>query len=184
MEDHQIIGLYWARDERAICESANKYGGFCRRISYNILHSGDDADECVNDTWLHAWTAMPPERPNLLSAFLGRIVRNLSLSRWREKHAAKRTGGAQVLLDELADCLPGGIETESEFEARETAHSIDRWLDAQTEDDRALFVRRYWYGENIADLAEAAGLPVQRLTKRMFNLRRSLRKYLEQEGVL
>ncbi|MBQ8584954.1 MAG: sigma-70 family RNA polymerase sigma factor, partial [Butyricicoccus sp.] len=166
MEDLQIITLYWARDERAISESANKYGGFCHRISYNILHSGDDAEECVNDTWLHAWNAMPPERPSLLSAFLGRIVRNLSISRWREKHAATRSGGAQLLLDELAECLPGGTETEAAFEARETARVIDRWLDAQKPDDRAFFVRRYWHGESVADLADEAGLTAQSLTKR------------------
>ena len=184
MEDLQIITLYWARDERAIRESADKYGGFCHRISYNILQNGNDAEECVNDTWLHAWNSMPPERPSLLSAFLGRIVRNLSISRWREKHAAKRSGGAQVLLDELAECLPGGTETETVVEARETARIIDRWLDQQNSDDRAFFVRRYWHGESIADLAGEAGLTAQRLTKRLFNLRRSLRKYLEQEGVL
>ena len=184
MEDLQIITLYWARDERAIRESADKYGGFCHRISYNILRNGGDAEECVNDTWLHAWNSMPPERPSLLSAFLGRIVRNLSISRWRETHAAKRSGGAQLLLDELAECLPGGTETEAAFDARETARIIDRWLDAQTADDRALLIRRYWHGESITDLADEAGLTAQRLTKRMFNLRRSLRRYLEQEGVL
>lgn len=184
MEDLQIIALYWARDERAIRESAEKYGGFCHRISYNILQNGNDAEECVNDTWLHAWNAMPPERPSLLSAFLGRIVRNLSLSRWREKHAAKRSGGAQLLLDELAECLPGGIETEAAVEARETARIIDRWLDAQSADDRTFFVRRYWHGDSLAELAGEAGWPTQRLTKRMFHLRRSLRQYLEQEGVL
>ncbi|MBR3866641.1 MAG: RNA polymerase sigma factor [Butyricicoccus sp.] len=184
MEDLQIIALYWARDERAIVESADKYGGLCHRISYNILHSGDDAEECVNDTWLHAWNAMPPERPSLLSAFFGRIVRNLSISRWRERHAAKRSGGVQLLLDELADCLPGGTETEAAFEARETARVIDRWLDAQNADDRTFFVRRYWHGESIADLAGEAGWTARRLTKRMFTLRRSPRQYLEREGVL
>ncbi|MGN0994382.1 MAG: RNA polymerase sigma factor [Butyricicoccus sp.] len=184
MEDLQIISLYWARDERAIHESSVKYGAFCRRISFNILHSGDDADECVNDTWLHAWNAMPPERPSLLSAFLGRITRNLSISRWRAGHAAKRAGGAQLLLDELAECLPGGVETESAFEAREIARVIDRWLDGLSEDDRAFFVRRYWHGESVSDLAAGAELTAQALTKRMFRLRRSLRAYLEQEGVL
>ena len=111
----------------------------------------------------------------IFSAFFGRIVRNLSISRWRERHAAKRSGGAQLLLDELADCLPGGTETEAAFEARETARVIDRWLDAQNADDRTFFVRRYWHGESIADLAGEAGWTAPRLTKRMFTLRRSLR---------
>ena len=184
MEDLQIIELYWARDERAIGASADKYGGYCRRISFNILRNGGDADECVNDTWLHAWNAMPPERPSLLSAFLGRIVRNLSISRWRAAHAARRDGGAQLLLDELADCLPGGQETESAFEARETARSIDRWLDGLGPNDRALFVRRYWHGDSLTDLAAATGDKPPALAKRMYALRRSLRAHLEQEGVL
>ena len=106
MEDTQIIDLYFARDERAIEETDAKYGRFCLTLAKNILTLPSDAEECVNDTYLHAWNAMPPERPRLLKGWLGRVVRNLSLDRWRHAHAAKRYAGMDVLLSELDDCVP------------------------------------------------------------------------------
>ena len=113
MEDARIVELYWERDEAAIAESSAKYGGYCYQIAFRILALREDAEECVNDTWLHAWNAMPPQRPSILSAFFGKLARNLSLDRWRRNRAAKR-GGSQVelALHELGDCLPapGGPE--------------------------------------------------------------------------
>ena len=107
MEDSAIIDLYWAREERALSETDTKYGGYCRSIAHNILKNREDSEECVSDTWLHAWNAMPPQRPSILSSFLGRITRNLSFDRCRRQNAEKRGGGSLPLaLDELSECVP------------------------------------------------------------------------------
>ena len=109
MEDSAIIDLYWAREERALSETDAKYGGYCRSIAHNILKNREDSEECVSDTWLHAWNAMPPQRPSILSSFLGRITRNLSFDRCRRQNAEKRGGGSLPLaLDELSECVPAG----------------------------------------------------------------------------
>lgn len=120
MEDARIVELYWERDEAAIAESSAKYGGYCYQIAFRILALREDAEECVGDTWLRAWEAMPPSRPGRLDTFLGKITRNLSLDRWRALRAQKRwQGQAELALTELGDCLPasGGVEQEVEAAA-------------------------------------------------------------------
>ena len=120
MEDSAIIDLYWAREERALSETDAKYGGYCRSIAHNILKNREDSEECVSDTWLHAWNAMPPQRPSILSSFLGRITRNLSFDRCRRQNAEKRGGGSLPLaLDELSECVPAPGRVEQALEARE-----------------------------------------------------------------
>ena len=121
MEDQQIIELYWARSEQAIRESETKYGAFCLSIARNILAQEQDAEECVNDTWLRAWNAMPPQRPGSLGAYLARITRNLSIDRWRSRRSQKRGAGMEALVLELEDCVPAVPSAEAEFEAREVA---------------------------------------------------------------
>ena len=182
MEDTQIIDLYFARDERAIAETDGKYGGFCRTLARNILTLRQDAEEVVNDTYLRAWNAMPPERPARLKSWLGRIVRNLSLDRWRHDHASKRYAGLDVLLSELDDCVPGGSDPDRLAEADEMAECISRWLRALPEDDRGLFLRRYWYGDSVKELAARAGTTAPRMTNRLYRLRQRLREELEQGG--
>ena len=144
MEDSRIVELYWDRDETAISESSAKYGGYCYQIAFRILALREDAEECVGDTWLRAWEAMPPSRPGRLDTFLGKITRNLSLDRWRAQRAQKRwQGQAEAALEELGDCLsaPGGVEQETEAAA--LAESLDRFLAALPQEKRVLFVRRY-----------------------------------------
>lgn len=182
MEDAAIIELYWARDEAAIAQTDRKYGPLCRSLSFNILSDREDSEECVNDTWHRAWQTMPPQRPDSLRAYLGRIVRNLSVSRLRQRTAQKRGGGLELMLSELADCVPAPHSPEQEMDARELAAMISRWLRAQTQDDRVLFVRRYWYGEAVNDLARQWGLTPSQTAKRMFKLRQNLKQTLEQEG--
>ena len=126
MEDRAIIELYWARNEQAIAASDEKYGPLCRALSHNILSSWEDAEECVNDTWHRAWNTMPPQRPNSLRAYLAKIVRNLSMDRWRAKWAKKRGKGLEVLLGELDDCVPACPSAEAETEALELSRAIDR----------------------------------------------------------
>lgn len=182
MEDGEIIELYHRRDERAIDQSDRKYGGFCRKLALDLLGVREDAEECVSDTWLAAWDRMPPDWPQSLRAFFGRIVRNLSISRFRRDRARKRYGGMEVLLSELAECIPGG-DVDREVERHIIAETISRWLDGLPKEDRDLFVRRYWYGDQVKTLAAARGERPDRLAGRMRRLRESLRRALEQEGV-
>lgn len=148
MEDETIIDLYFAREERAIAETGKKYGGYCRSIAFNILHSHEDTEECVSDTWLHTWNAIPPTRPGCLRAFLGRITRNLSFTRWEAARAQKRGGGqTELLLSELSDCLPGGERPEAQLDAQAVTLTIEVFLQSQTRENRQLFLRRYYYGE-------------------------------------
>lgn len=183
MEDRQIIELYHARDEAAIGETDRKYGGLCRRIALNILSIWEDAEECVSDTYHAAWNSMPPESPNSLGAFLGRITRNISISRFRSLRAQKRFAGMEVLLSELDDCVPAPQDVGEAIELRELSEHISRWLDSLSADDRALFVRRYWYGDRLQALAKDCGYTASQLAQRMLRLRRGLRTLLESEGV-
>ena len=184
MEDAEIIDLYWQRDQRAIDETHGKYGGFLAGIAWNILRSHSDAEECVNDTWLHAWNAMPPQRPSILSAFFGKLARNLSLDRWRRNRAAKR-GGSQVelALHELGDCLPAPGGPEQALDEKETGRVISQFLRSQPELDRALFIRRYWHLESIAALAQSFHLRESQVKSRLFRTRQRLKAALEQEGI-
>ena len=184
MEDAEIIDLYWRRDQLAIDETHGKYGGFLTGIAWNILRSHGDAEECVNDTWLRAWNAMPPQRPGILSAFFGKLTRNLSLDRWRYNRAAKR-GGPQVetALEELGECLPAPGRPEDHLEERETADLISRFLREQPQLDRVLFLRRYWYLDSVAALAERFSMNENTVKSRLHRTRLRLKEVLLREGV-
>lgn len=183
MDDDRIIELYFRRDETAIAETDRKYGAFCRRVAINILSIREDAEECVNDTYHAAWSKMPPELPQSLRAFLGRITRNLSISRYRANHAQKRYGGMEVLLSELDDCVPSGERVEQTADRHALSALISGWLDTLSAEDRALFVRRYWYGDAVQALARECGCTPNQMAQRMLRLRKSLKAVLEQEGV-
>lgn len=183
MEDVQIVDLYWLRDERAIRETDIKYGGFCHKIAMNILHSFQDSEECVSDAYGRCWDTMPPQRPMSLRAYLGTILRNLSISRYRSSRALKRFGGAEVLLSELNDCIPAPENVQRTLEAAELGDFIGRWLRGLEQEDRALFVRRYWNGDGVKELAGELGVRPNALTKRLLRLRESLRRSLEKEGI-
>ena len=183
MEDQTIIDLYWARDQQAIAATDRKYGGLCRTLSHNIVNDWEDADECVNDTWHRAWTTMPPQRPGSLRAYLSRIVRNLSIDCWRRKSRQKRDAGLEVLLGELEDCLPAVSDPQKLTEEQETARIIGDWLDTLPREDRVLFLRRYWYGDPVAELAAALHWSPNRMAQKLRRLRLALRAVLEKEGI-
>lgn len=183
MEDIEIIDLYWNRNETAVRETDNKYGGFCHSLAMNILSVWEDAEECVSDTYQKAWNYIPPERPHAFRAWLGRIVRNLSINRWHQNRAQKRYNGTDKLLSELADCIPDTNTTDGILEARELSEHINDWLGTLTAMDRALFVRRYWNCEQLQSLAESSGTTPSKLAGRMFRLRKSLQNYLTKKGV-
>jgi len=184
LDDIDIIALYWARDQRAIAESERSYGAYCRRIADHILARREDTEECVNDTWLRSWNAMPPQRPNRLAAFFGKITRNLALDRWRKDRADRRGGGQLPLaLEELGDCVGRRSQIEEELEASETAAAISRFLYAKDKMDRQLFVRRYWYLESIRELEVWSGLRESQIKSRLHRMRRQLGEYLRKEGI-
>ncbi len=184
MEDFQIINLYWNRDEEAVRETAEKYGRLLQHVSYQILSDYEDSEECVNDTYKRAWDSMPPQKPSSLSAYLGRIIRNLSINRWHQKHAKKRDSGAAVLLSELSDCVPAGQTPEEAIEGAMLTEIIGGWLETLSREDRVLFVRRYWYCDNLEKLAKEYLTTANKLAGRLFRMRKKLREVLEKEGVI
>lgn len=183
MEDCDIVALYWARDEQAIGETEKKYGKLCRSIAMNLLGVREDAEECVNDTWMEAWNSMPEQRPTRLQAWLGRVVRNLSISRWRRDHRQKRYAGMDLLLSELDECVPARSDTARTVELNELSRIIDAWLRGLSAEERTLFLRRYWNGEPLEQLAKEQKVPPGTLAQRMYRLRVRLRAKLELEGI-
>lgn len=182
MEDEKIIDLYWDRDQRAIGQTAEKYGAYCHRIAKNILYNKEDCEECVNDTWLKAWNAMPDERPAILSAFLGAITRNLSLDRYRKQHAAKRGNGeVAFIFDELTD-EADKREPVHYIEEQELVEGINRFLGNLPKEHRVMFVRRYWYFDNITQIAERFSCSESKVKTTLFRIRGKLMDYLKKEG--
>ena len=184
MEDNQIVALFWARDEKALTETEQKYGSYCRTIAYNILQSREDSEECVNDTWLRAWNAMPPQRPSILQAFLGKITRNLSLDRYKLGRAAKRGGGqTDVALEELEQCIPAGGNVEEAVALNELSRLLDDFLRTLPERECCIFLRRYWFVDSTADIARRYKMPEGSVKSGLYRTRQKLRDYLEKAGV-
>lgn len=185
MKDAEIIDLYWQRSEQAIAESEKSYGRYCRSVALGILRDREDCDECVNDTWLRAWNAMPPKRPDRLAVFLGTITRNLSLDKWKRKNAAKRGGGdMESALDELAECIPAAYSLEDAVEAAELERVINAFLHTLSEQDCNVFLRRYWYVEEYERIARRYHMNLNTVKTSLFRTRNKLKAYLEREGVI
>ena len=184
MLDAEIVNLYWDRNELAIEMSDKHYGHFCRKIAMNILSSHEDSEECVNDTWYQTWETVPPQRPNSLAAYFGRITRNLSISRFRANRAKKRYDGITLLLSELEDCVPSHTTVEQDIEEKHLAEIISEWMAVLPADDRVLFMRRYWFGDEVKALAKECGVTQNQMAQRMLRLRKSLKAKLEQEEIL
>lgn len=185
MNDLQIVELYWRRSESAISETSLKYERFCHTIAYNILFSEEDSEECVNDTWLKAWYSIPPNKPSKLSAFLGRITRNLSLDRLRSRYALKRSGSeATLALDELAECIPARAGIEAAMEARELGGLLNGFLEEMEPVARKILIRRYWFLSPVKEIASAYGVSESSVKVTLHRTRVKLREYLEKEGVV
>lgn len=182
MEDHKIVDLYWQRSEYAIKETSTKYGRMLDGISYSLLSSREDAEECVNDTYLEAWNKMPDDRPAYLGAYLSRIVRCISIDRFRASHRQKR-GEAVGLTDELADCIPSGMTPEEEYENGRIAKVINKFLFELDEEKRRIFVRRYFYSDSVSDIADRLHIGQSKVKTTLHRLRNELREYLEGEGI-
>ncbi len=184
MEDTEIIELYWQRSEIAIKETDGKYGKYCKSIVQNILQNKEDTEECVNDTWLHTWNAIPTERPYEFRTWLGRIARNLAFDRYR-KRTAKKRGGREVdiLMSELEECIPSAQTVEKELEDAELASFINNFLKEQKKESRMIFVRRYYYSDSIKQIAERFGISESKVKSSLFRIRNGLKVYLEKEGI-
>ena len=183
MEDTAIVQLYWDRDERAISATSEKYGGYCAAIAVNILGDRADAEECVNDTYLRAWNAMPPHKPHVLSTFLGKIVRNLSLNRWRQNTAEKRGGGMlPAVLEELAEVVSGAEDVERKVEETALISAINDFLSQLSPERRSMFICRYWRTDSVADIAARCGMTPGAVTMTLSRLRAALRKELLKRG--
>lgn len=184
MEDRAIIQLFLERSEEAIRAVEAKYGRLCRSVARNILGSRDDAEECVNDAYLGAWNAIPPARPDPLPAYLCKIVRNLALMRYHADHALKRGGHYAVALEELEECLASDGTAESGMEERELTRCVEGFLDTLSPENRTVFLGRYWFAESYSAVAARTGLTEKNVSVRLVRLRKQLRRYLEERGVL
>lgn len=184
MEDNAIIDLFFKRSEQAIVETDAKYGCYCYSIAYNVLSNREDSQECVSDTYLAAWNAIPPSRPKFLNAFLAKLTRHISIDRWRKTRAKKRGGGELVLaLEELENCV-GLQDTESTFERKELTRVLDRFLLSLPETERNIFLCRYWYLDSIRAISEYSGFTQSKVTSMLHRTRGKLRKVLSEEGWL
>ena len=184
MDDSRIIMLFWQRSEDAIAAVQQKYGRYCYSIAYQILSNNEDAEECVNDTYIGAWNAIPPHRPEKLSVFLGKITRNLSLKKWRVRNAAKRGGGETVLaLHELEECISSGNNIEAYLNAEELAEIINAFLGGLAVTERRVFLCRYWYFDSISDISVRFGFTQSKVKMMLKRTREKLLKYLEQEEI-
>ena len=183
MDDSRIMELYWQRDEGAIQETDRKYGPYCFAIADNILHNKEDAKECVNDTWLKVWNAIPPQRPNNLRMFVAKIARNLSFNRYNARSAEKRGGGEIVLaLDELSECLASNANVEREYAAKELGQCIRVFIRALPERDGNVFVRRYFFTEAVSEIAKRYGLTENHVMVILSRTRKKLKTHLIKEG--
>ena len=181
MEDREIAARLALRDEAALGELQEKYGTLLLRVAQNLLGSYEDAEECVNDTFVSAWDCAADSPPEKLRPWLLRILQNKAISLWRRDNAQRRARGMETLLSELGDCLPAAESAESALEEAELTALLERFLSLQSQADRRIFLRRYFLGETLAALAREEGCKPQKLANRLFALRKKLRAFLEKE---
>ena len=183
MEDKEIVALYWKRDEKAISETAVKYGKYCKRIALNIVCNNEDAEECVNDTYLQTWNSIPPHKPNLLSTFLGKIVRNLSFNKYKSIHSEKR-GGYEVtlILDELSEIISDNESVEDHILQLEMIKEINSFIYNLSKEKQYMFIRRYWYSDSIIEIATQCRRTANSVSVELSRIRNKLRDHLIERG--
>jgi RNA polymerase sigma factor (sigma-70 family) len=183
VEDEKIIEMFFGRSEQGIRELDIKYGKVCHNLSYHIVGSRQDAEECVNDAYLGAWNAIPPARPNPLLSYLVKIVRNISLKIYWRKEAAKRSSHYTIALEEIEACIAAPNTVEAEIEAKELARIIEAFLDTLTTENRVIFMRRYWFSDSYKDIAEFMGLSEKNISVRLTRIREKMKQYLIEREV-
>lgn len=182
MNDSEIVQLYWERNQTAISATSEKYGHYCNSIARNILGNNEDAEECVNDTYLNAWNSMPPHRPDFLSTFIGKITRNLSFNRYKRQRAEKRGGGEfPLVLDELGS-ISGFHDVEQEIDRQELVEAINVFLNQLPIIKRNIFICRYWYADSISDIAKRFEMTDNNVSVTLTRTRNKLKAYLSERG--
>ncbi len=185
MEDRMIVDLYWARDEQAIAQTDNRYGGYCRTIAQNIVGNTADAAECVNDTYMDAWNSIPPHRPARLGTFLGKITRRIAIDRVRRDTAQKRGGGQlPLVLEELSACVPDHRTLDEEIDRRALQEALNAFVTALPKTEQRVFLRRYWYMESIEVIADDSGFSQSKVKSMLARTRRKLRDHLTERRFL
>ena len=183
MDDSKIIELYMARDMSAISKTSTAYGGYLRTIAHNILHNVDDEDECLNDTYLKCWNSIPPAHPKSLKTFLAKIIRNISIDRYRLATSVRHGNGQTALvLDELSECVSGDFCVESEIEKRELVDTITEYLNTLPETHRNVFICRYWYVYDYESIARISGVSLTNVSTILGRVRTGLKRYLNERG--
>ena len=183
IDDEKIIELFFARSEQGIQELDHKYGKICRSLSYRIVNSRQDAEECVNDAYLGAWNAIPPARPDPLLSYIMKIVRNISLKIYWKKGAAKRSGCYTVALEEIEACIADQNAVDDEISAKELARIIEGFLDTLTVENRVIFMRRSWFSDSCKDIARLVGLSEKSISVRLTRIRQKMKQYLIEREV-
>ena len=184
IEDREIITLFFKRDENAIAEIEKKYGRYCYYIAYNILYNQADAEECVNDTWMNAWSSIPPNFPAVLSAYLAKLTRFVSIKKWRDSRRIKRGGGEIALVyEELSECIQSYTTVDSEIETKRVADILNSFIDSLEETEQKIFVCRYWYFDSISTISKQFGFTGSKVKSILYRTRKKLLTYLEREGV-
>ena len=184
MTDTEIINLFFERSEQAIDELAKKHGNAVARVARNILGNEQDTEECVNDTYLGTWNAIPPHRPSPLRTFVCKIARNLATKKYHSNTAVIRNSQYDLALDDLEEILAGSNSVEEAYEEKELRAAINGFLATLNPSDRFLFMRRYWYSDPVKDIAKMAHSTTNSVTVRLFRIREKLRHYLVKEGLL
>lgn len=184
MTDEEIIELFFERSEQALQELDHKYGKLCYRLSNNILNNRQDVEECVNDAYLGIWNAIPPARPMPLAAYLCKILRNISLKRYHQRTAGKRNSSYDIAIQELEGCLSSSHTVEAEWEAKELTHILEDFLDTLPRENRVIFLRRYWFSDTYANIAQHMGLTEKNVSVRLTRIRKQLKRYLTEREVL
>ena len=185
MEDGKIVALYWLRQEEALRQTQKKYGDYLRKIADNVLSDREDSEECVNDTLLAAWNSIPPHRPQVLSSYLGKIVRQTAIDRYRKKNSEKRRASEYALsLEELGECLSGGTTPDAVLEGMELEKAVNRFVRGLGETERNLFLCRYYFFDSLKEAAASCGMGEAKAKSMLFRIRKKLREYLMKEGFL
>lgn len=180
MKDEEIMSLLWERNEAAVQSMQEKYDAYCYVIAKNILKNSEDAVECVNDAYHALWQSIPPKRPDNFKAFLAGTVRNISLNRYEHNTAKRRNGEFDVLLSELTDCA-ACVNVEDEVQGNEVARAVSDFLHREKEDERNVFIRRYWYGDSVKNIAKRFLISESKVKSMLFRTRNKLKIYLQQE---
>ena len=183
MDDEQIIEMFFSRDEQGICELDKKYGKMFRKLSGNILKSPEDTEECINDSYLGAWNRIPPERPSPLMTYICKIVRNISLKKYYSNTAKKRDSSYSIALEEIEPYIADVNSVEKQIEAAELSKIIEEFLDTLTEQNRVIFMRRYWFGDSCKDIGMYVGITEKNVTVRLTRIREKMKKYLIEREV-